>query len=128
MAAANVADQALKFGSRLVFLIRPQPERAVAIPAALVFRRFILRRVSQIEIVIERLQKNATIGGFVCRPQIIGMIVERDVDSFAIWLVETQRRKRHHRAGSKCASRTQKITTGKRFAILQLFGFHGSLH
>jgi len=80
MTVSHAAHQPLKVRRRFVALVGPYPEIAVAIPAALVFGGIVSGGVGQVQVVIDHLDESLAVGLFVRRPEIVGVIVGRDID------------------------------------------------
>jgi hypothetical protein len=67
-----------------VLLPYPHPEAPVEVPSALEFFGFPLGLVSEIQIIVGHLKDGLPIGLFICRPDIIRMIVRCDIDPFLL--------------------------------------------
>ena len=84
VARADARDQPIEACGRLVLLVGPDPERAVGVEAGLVFRRVAGGRVGEVEVVVQGIEEGLPVGGFVGRPEIVGMVIERDVDALLL--------------------------------------------
>jgi hypothetical protein len=84
VARADLVDQVVELRRRAVAFIGPHPQAAIAVPATLRVGWIGGRRVGQRQVVVERIEEDLAVRRLVGEPDVIGVVVGRDVDALLL--------------------------------------------